>query len=141
SGATIVGTVRPRDIAEVVHGSRAPLPSDSFLPGIVFLREDQAFDRWPPMASSVPAIAVEPDGSFVARGLPPGSWNLHLVYEPERRASYRYRLAGTAYAKVGGYPPLAVVKGLREGETRHLDLDASDRIPARLHGRVFVDGE
>jgi len=105
-GARLRGTLTPKDLV---------------VPGVgLMLQGDDAWHRYPRQEHKL--LAVEPDGSFDLRHLPPGQWNVHLQFGDEIRE-----------------PALAKVELVDGGEVA-VDLDASAHTPAKLTGKVLVAG-
>jgi len=121
-GATVRGTIRPIACVERVRAQ-----------GVVLERTGDGISRWPPALGGGSKIAIEADGSFVVRGVPPGTWSLDIGSSASPNS---WRL-GRVLRK-----PLFVVRNLdlADGEVRRIDIDLADRMPARLEGRVFSNG-
>ncbi len=70
------------------------------------------------------------DGTFAFDEALLGDWSLVIDLE--------WRIGSGSYTSEN--VTIAAVAGLQAGETRELDVDASQLLPATLSGRVFVDG-
>src|SRR5690606_5258431 len=147
-GATLRGTIRPASAVEALRGSRYARRTarlrgahDVGAPGLVLEREHEGegTERWPPGART---IILAADGSFTAYGVPPGTWRLWLEYEPATSLNPTWSRAPTGSAsRKFVRDQFVLVNVLRDVEVRALQLDVIRRLPARIEGRVFVDGE
>ena len=73
-----------------------------------------------------PGFEIGDDGAFAIAGVPPGDWDVELQYGVE----------DSLQSKVIGSVP-----GLRDGETRALELDIHGLLPGELHATLTRDGQ
>ena len=99
----------------------------SLLPGLRLVRSHGAASEAIPSTGRVVFAA---DGSFEITGIPAGDWDLQFVST---------KAWGSAYMSASEV--VARLEGLRDGDTRKLDLDLRRLIPTKLSGTVFLDGE
>ena len=126
-GATIVGRIRPVKILEQMREMAAGNRRARALgPGLSFGR-GTGTDRESFPATSREWFPVNEDGTFELTGIGSGTWAVELSW---RRV--RGRSSSRATLSVGE------IVGLAEGERRKFELDLSDRVFAKVTGRILV---
>lgn len=118
ASASVRGTLRPAPVVQQLRG----LAADGSM--VVEVQRDGT--EGPPCA----AARVEVDGSFSIPGVEPGDWQLRLHWVD------RVDRGWGVWSE-----PLAVLTGLRDGETRDVLVDVAGLARTSLTGIVTVNGK
>lgn len=123
-GATVLGRVRPADLAKRLA------PSDGKGPSIRLGLLTGSSSK--PQFRDAPEARISKDGTFRLSGVRPGTWRVFV---------YGFRSYGST-ASISGrtYTPGLATIVVESGRTLELDLDANAILPGRLSGQLLLDG-
>lgn len=149
-GATLRGRIEPREVflALCSRGSGAAEnssydPAPSQRPELVLIRMVAGrTERYPPDTSIAQRFPLAADGSFVLRGISPGTWDLKLGYQVqvERNASISHTRTAARQLTLAEGEDKELVLDLRGWLPRTVVLAiAADGVPHR--GRVMLEGD
>ena len=138
-GAVLRGRVLPAELlaklgptAEEQYMAKTMSSAASFLarrtPQLVLSEIGGQRRRLPPQHDA--GVVLPADGTFAIDGVPAGDWRVELAY-----------MVHHGHGGSSAREPIGIVHGLRDGDTRELEIDASALMPATIAGRILLDGE
>jgi hypothetical protein len=133
TGATLAGSFQPVSLLESITANLTSRERerDRYHPRL-FLSKDPGGARFP--IGPRETVAIQADGSFQIERIPPGSWEVYL-------SLWDGFTTGSSTTTFLLRHKLATVRNLKDGEMRRITLDASELVPGRITGQIFLDGQ
>ncbi len=131
-GATLYGKIGPPEFLAQMHEMAGDnRHARKTKPGLKLTRGKPGVDLESFPAVRYAAFALAADGSFEITGIGTGSWSVGLWWQKARSST---KSSST-------HLPLGEIRGLREGERHRFDADLSDRMFAKLAGKIRINGK